>query len=181
MTRRSDLTRTDLGLIATVLDDLAHISMYTAAKKYHVDRTTILRWSRKREASGGSWPTREEITAQRQYLHATATRRRRVQQRNALGQYRRVPAIGACRRGVSKARIHQLAHYHNPTIHLETHEAVVRLYRTLVARPAPTRSPAMMARHAKVCARNGWLGPLAWESDDDLDNPRAFPREDAVA
>lgn len=196
---RADLTRTDLGLIATVLTDLDTISMYAAAKTYHVDRTTILRWVRKRAESGGTWPTTADITAQRLYLHSTATRRRRVQQRNVLGAYRRVPAIGACRRvqalrvtgyrlsdiataaGVSKARIHQLAHYHNPTIHLETHDAVKALYRALVARPAPTRSPAMMTRHQRVCTRNGWYGPLAWESDDDLDNPRAFPREDAVA
>lgn len=195
MTRRSDLTRTDLGLVAAVLADLDHLSMYAAAKKHHVDASTVRRWRARRAELGGTWPTPQEVAAQRTYLAQTAEQRRRTQRRNALGHYRMVPALGAVRRiqallamgyrfsdlatemGVSVSRVHQLAHYFRwqRQVNIETDQAIRALYRRLCARPAPRRSEAMMARHARVAQRNGWAPPLAWATDAALDDPDAQP------
>lgn len=194
--RRPDLTRTDLGLVRTCLAEIdAGSSMYAVARIHHVDRTTLMRWKRARAARGGEWPTEADVHAQRAYLAETAERRRRTQRRNVLGEYRTVDSIGAARRmqaliamgyrlqdlapllGVSKSRVHQIASYQNWRILLDTDAAVRALYTRLNAVPAPRagRSEAWLRRHARMAYRNNWAPPLAWTSEEAMDDPNEQP------
>lgn len=189
-----DITRTNLALIARVLADLdAGLSMCRAADRYNVHRTTILRWTQVRARHDGHWPTEQLITEQRRRLTESVERRRRVQRRTILGEYRLVPALGAQRRiqallamgyrlrdlgdhmGVSTARVHQLAHQQNKTLIRDTDTKVRACYTALHTVPPRPASEPWLVRQRRVAARNGWAPPLAWETDAAMDDPAARP------
>lgn len=105
------------------------------------------------------------------YVPATGTRRR-IHALEALGWSTRVIAD---RTGVSRDNLVRISTGRSQLVRAATAAAVASAYASMEVRPPTVEESPQASRVRAVAASRGWVPPLAWDDDVDLDDPAARP------
>lgn len=105
------------------------------------------------------------------YVPATGSRRR-IHALEALGWPTRVIAD---RTGVSRDSLVRISTGRVSAVRAGTASAVEAAYRWMEVRPPTAEESPQASRVRAVAASRGWVPPLAWDDDVDLDDPAARP------
>lgn len=108
------------------------------------------------------------------FVPAVGTRRR-LQALAALG-YSSADVVRSC--GVSKRAVDGAKGGHRDQVRADIDASVRRAYAALA--PLGISRSRFAEQTRSVARRNGWVPPLAWESDAAMDDPEASPDAEAV-